>query len=268
MAEVASTVSTAAFSSVCSESMIARYRTTRSPTRDRSESSSARAALLHAPRSPGPASAASAPRSPAPRGASRGAPPRERRGYHDERDERRRGDAERDRRLAVCDAEHHRQREAHARERLHQHQTAEQREVLVPGQPAAREVAGGVGERADDEHVSRARCSGRRRGRSALLCSASATTRKASAKPAWIAIGTRSGVLGVPACAALGDRAREQLFDRPVDHRDDHEHHRPQHVDALGRFCARARGSRSRSTRTSAGPSQAIPIDRMRAPLP
>src|SRR4051794_32431579 len=33
--------------------------------------------------------------------------------------------------------------------------------------------------------------------------------------------------------APPGDRAREQLLDRPVDHRDDHEHHRPQQRDAL-----------------------------------
>ena len=29
----------------------------------------------------------------------------------------------------------------------------------------------------------------------------------------------------------VGDRAREQLLDRPIDHADDHEHHRPQDVE-------------------------------------
>ena len=33
--------------------------------------------------------------------------------------------------------------------------------------------------------------------------------------------------------AAVGDRAREQLLDRPVDHRDGHEQHRPQQRDLL-----------------------------------
>ncbi len=45
-------------------------------------------------------------------------------------------------------------------------------------------------------------------------------------------------VLGVAVGATLCNRAREQLFDGPVDHRDHDEHHRPQHVQALGRFFA------------------------------
>ncbi len=40
-----------------------------------------------------------------------------------------------------------------ARDGLHQHEPAEQGEVFVPRQPAPGEVAGGVGERADDQHV-------------------------------------------------------------------------------------------------------------------
>ena len=34
-----------------------------------------------------------------------------------------------------------------------------------------------------------------------------------------------------PARAAVGDRAREQLLDGTVGDADDHEHHRPQHVE-------------------------------------
>jgi len=81
------------------------------------------------------------------------AAPRERRGHHDERDKGCRGDPEGDGPLTACDAHNDRQREAQARHRLHQDEAAVEREVLVTGQPAAREVAGGVGERAHDEHV-------------------------------------------------------------------------------------------------------------------
>ena len=80
------------------------------------------------------------------------ASPRER-GRHDAPARRAaRPRSQRERRLAAGDADRHGEREAQPRERLHQHEPAVQREVLVAGQPAAREVAGGVGERADDEH--------------------------------------------------------------------------------------------------------------------
>ena len=54
---------------------------------------------------------------------------------------------------------------------------------------------------------------------------------KSSAKPDWIAAGIRSGWPLQPARPAVGDRAREQLLDRPVDHRQDHEHDRPAERD-------------------------------------
>ena len=44
-------------------------------------------------------------------------------------------------------------RKGDARGRLHQHEAAVEREVLVAGQPAAGEVAGRVGERAGKKHV-------------------------------------------------------------------------------------------------------------------
>ncbi len=162
------------------------------------------------------------------------------RGRHDDqRDERRRGDPERDGRLPAGDADRDGQREAHARDRLHQHEPAEQGEALVPGQPAAREVARRVGERADDEHeverflvvvedVVDQRVVQRQRDD------------QEDQRESWpgSASAHASCAATCPLRTALGDRAREQLFDRPVDHRDDHEHDRPQQVDPLGRLFA------------------------------
>jgi hypothetical protein len=102
----------------------------------------------------------------------------------------------------------------------------------VPGQPATCEVRRRVGERADDEHpVERARAvedvaldralQGERHGR------------EQRGKAGLDGHRDPVGMLVVAARAALGDRAREQLLDRPVDDRDDHEHHRPQQRDAL-----------------------------------
>jgi hypothetical protein len=56
---------------------------------------------------------------------------------------------------------------------------------------------------------------------------------EASANAAWIVSGVRSGWPPPGPRARRGDRARQQLLDRPVDDRDDHEQHRPQQRDAL-----------------------------------
>ena len=60
--------------------------------------------------------------------------------------------------LTRPDPDRDREREQEARGRLEEHQAAVQREPLVPGEPAPREVARGVREHADDEDpVQRAR---------------------------------------------------------------------------------------------------------------
>ena len=61
--------------------------------------------------------------------------------------------------------------------------------------------------------------------------SASATTRNSSAKPTWISGRNPQRVAMQAPGPAVGDRAREQLLDRPVDHRQDHEHDRPAQRD-------------------------------------
>ena len=78
-------------------------------------------------------------------------PARERPRHHDERHERRRRHAERDRRLALRDPHRHRDREGQPRARLQEHEPAVEPEPLVPRQPAAREVARRVGQHRDDE---------------------------------------------------------------------------------------------------------------------
>ena len=161
------------------------------------------------------------------------------------------------RRLPAGDAERDREREADARERLHQHQPAEQREALVPGQPAAREVAGGVGERADRRSTSYSACWWSNTWLTSSFVKRQRDDQEEQREARLDQHRHAQRVLGVPARAALGDRAREQLFDRPVDHRDDHEHHRPQQRrSAWPPLLRRARGWRSRSRRTSAGPSR------------
>ena len=59
----------------------------------------------------------------------------------------------------------------------------------------------------------------------------------------------------MPARAAVGDRARQQLLDRPVDDRHDHEHDRPQQRDVLVALVAveHMRGEREVGERDDAG---------------
>ena len=80
--------------------------------------------------------------------------------------------------------------------------------------------------------------------------------------------GTRSGCPPwQPARAAVGDRARQQLLDRPVDDRDDDEQHRPQQRDRA----VLAGGQHVAGDAKYANvkmPVAAIPIDRIRAPRP
>ena len=155
------TISTAAFRSVCSASMIASTATAkRVPWCDRQVGDGLLDSACAGPsrarrRAPARRAARRRPRRrpPAPPWRS-GQRPR-----HDhQRHERRGRHAERDRRLAVRDPDRHREREQEARGGLQQHEPAVEAEALVPGEQAAREVAAGVGEHADDQDpVERAR---------------------------------------------------------------------------------------------------------------
>ena len=133
--------------------------------------------------------------------------PGERQRHDDQRGERRREDAERDRRLPGGDADRDGDREAEARDRLEQHEAAVEPEPLMPGEVAAGEVARRVGERRADEdpvqrgrvveQASRSAAAGRARRRGT-----------ASANPPWMLSGTRSG------CPVCRPRARRSAIER------------------------------------------------------
>ena len=233
-------------------------RAPRSPSPRRSERSSCAAASC-TPSVPGPASAASASStvigaaasaasvssiaSRRRRARARGrcalaAAARERQRHHHQRDERRGRDPERDRRLAAGDPQRHGDREADPRDRLHQHEAAEQARSTRarPASPARSSSRRRPACRRSARRT--ARCSRRRRCSPARRAARARPPGRSARSSPGSRSARRSGCCVVPARAAFGDRAREQLFDRPVDHRDDHEHHRPQHVDPLGRFFA------------------------------
>ncbi len=164
----------------------------------------------------------------APLGAAAGEGP----GHHDEGHQRRGGDAERDRELAMRDPQRDGDHEAHARQRLHQHEASVEGEVLVSRQPAAREVAGGVGDCSDDEHVVEA-AEMVEDMVDELFAQRQRDRQEDERETDLDGDRDAQGMVGLPPRPPLGDRAREELFDRPVDHRDRHEHDRPQKVDAL-----------------------------------
>ena len=136
------------------------------------------------------------------------------RGRHDhQREQRRRRDPQRDRVLAAGDADRDRQREAQPRDRLHQHESAEQPEALVPGEPAAGEVAGRVGERADDQHPVE-RVAAFEDVVDELFVQRQRDDQEHQREARLQQHRRAQRVLLVPARPAPGDRAREQLFDR------------------------------------------------------
>ena len=165
--------------------------------------------------------------------ARRRRPARERPRHHDQREERRRRHPERHRVLPVGDADRHRDRERQPRAGLQEHEPAVEAEPLVPGQPAACEVARRVGEHRDDEDpVERLRAV-----EQVVLDRPAQDERDDEEGEREAALDQQrraQRVVGLEAAgAAVGDRAREQLLDRPVDHRDGHEQHRPQQRDLL-----------------------------------
>ena len=158
-------------------------------------------------------------------------PAREGERHDDERDERRRRHAHRDGVLAARDPDRHGEREQQPRRRLEEDEPAVEPEPLVPGEPAAREVARRVGEDGDEEDPVQ------RRGavEQPVLDRAAQRERddREGEREAALDQQRRAQrvVVLVAAGAALGDRAREQLLDRPVDHRHGHEQHRPEQRD-------------------------------------
>ena len=156
---------------------------------------------------------------------------RERPRHHDERHERRRRHAERHRRLALGDPDRHRDRERQPRARLQEHEPAVEAEPLVPGQPAAGEVARRVGQHGHDEDPVE-----RRRALEQVVLDRPPEHQReheeAEREPALDQQRRPHGVVGLEAARPpVGDRARQQLLDRPVDDRDGHEQHRPQQRD-------------------------------------
>ena len=80
--------------------------------------------------------------------------------------------------------------------------------------------------------------------------SSSATTANSSARPSWIVAATRSaGPIERLAGLALGDRARQQLLDGPVDDRGGQEDRGPQRRDRPVAGRRRARARRASGTR-------------------
>ena len=131
------------------------------------------------------------------------------------------------------DPDRDREREGQARARLEEHEPAVEAEPLVAGQPAAREVARRVGEhRHDEDPVER-----RRAVEQVVLDRPPQRQRDDEEREREARLDDQRRAQRVvvleAARAAVGDRAREQLLDRPVDHRDGHEQHRPQQRDLL-----------------------------------
>ena len=134
--------------------------------------------------------------------------------------------------LAVGDADRHGEREQAARDRLEQHQPAVEAELLVPGQPAAREVARGVGEHRDDEDPVQLG----RAVEDVVLDRVPQRQRRDEEHGRRARLDRQRHAQRVPLVTerpARRDRVREQLLDRPVDDRDDQEQDRPQDRDAL-----------------------------------
>ena len=153
-------------------------------------------------------------------------------GHDDQRQGRRGDDPQRDGVLAAGDPERDREREGGARDRLGDDQQRVERQPVAAGEEAAGEVAGPVG---GDRR--------RRRSRRGSRCRPAG--RPGSAPRSAIAIATNPTEIaeldqrrhpdrprvGLAGGEVLGDRAREQLLDRPLQGRDEDEHRRPQHGD-------------------------------------
>ena len=132
---------------------------------------------------------------------------------------------------AVCpsgDSDGHGQREQAARARLHQHQPAVEPEVTMAGEEPAREVAGRVGEHRDDQDPVQAR---RAAEEVVLQRPAQHERGRREQKPEGeLDRRGHAQVLGAadPAGVVVGDRARQELLHRPVEHGHRDEDRRPQ----------------------------------------
>ena len=192
--DFALTISTAAFISVCSASMITNTATAKRVPRPIERSATASSISACA----GPSQAASS--TGASRSAADGSARRCRCTRAGTRTARRTSETNGATAIPIAiadwpgaDADRRGEREQEARGRLEEHEPAVEREALVPGQPAAREVAAGVGEHADDEHPVQ-----RRRAVEEVVLDlrAAAPARRpgtAARSASWIVAGTRSG---------------------------------------------------------------------------
>ena len=225
---VALTSSGPAFRNVCSASMITSTATAK-PVPLASENSGSPPGSMAATSSRWRASAPASSSVIGGRGRPRA---RERQRHHRQRHDRRGGHAQRHHRLALGDAHRHGHGEQHPRAGLHQHQRAVQAEPAPAGQEAAREVADRVGQHRHDQHaVERGRAVEqvvldrpleRQRGDHEH----DAQDQLDRGRHAQVLVA--GGAVGV----ALGDRARQQLLHRPVEHRHRDEDRRPQQRDA------------------------------------
>jgi hypothetical protein len=149
---------------------------------------------------------------------------------HQEREQRRGGDTERDRRLAAGQADRDRDGEAEPPHRLEQHQAAVEPEPAVAGQVAAGEVAGGVGDAPRHEDPVQGR-----RPVEGVLDRPAGGQHDDGERCREPGLQRQRDPQRVAALGAerdpLRDRAREQLLDRAVDDRGEDEEDGPEQRD-------------------------------------
>ncbi len=97
----------------------------------------------------------------------------------------------------------------------------------------------------------------------------SAPAVNASATRSWICAATRTALpVCLPVRLALGDRPRKQLLDRPEEHRDRDEHHRPEHDDPAVLLAVESvGGEREEEVGENAGRADCDRQQRRRAPV-
>ncbi len=154
----------------------------------------------------------------------------ERRDEH-EAHHRGRGDAQGDGRLALGDAEREGEREHHPRGRLGDQEGGEEREAASAAQVAPREERRAEGHDGGEQDPVEGLRSGEEPVLERLLEGRINTARHDGDGELDPCRGPDRGPDVLTACDAVGERAGEQLLDRPVGDRDRHEDGRPQNHD-------------------------------------